>query len=269
MGSFTLTLIRRWLAAQILTHMRIGTIKQIWRFAVKSMGGEQLDVCTVGMRGIPGDRGWAIRDETAGKLATGSRFPLLMQCSAQYREPPVNGFIPQADMTLPDGVQIATDLVDVDARLTALLGKPVSLCQLSGSEKQTSIQLNSARGTYFDVAPIHVLTSASLEEMRRLDPAADWDVRRFRPNFFVETPAGIEGLVDAEWKGRKLRIGGVELLCEIPCERCVMANNAQPDLPKDERILRTIAKEANTNLGIYASVLKPGEVRTDDIVQLI
>jgi len=248
--------------------MRIGTIKQIWRFAVKSMGGEQLDVCTVGMRGIPGDRGWAIRDETAGRLATGSRFPLLMQCSARYREPPVDGFIPHADMQLSDGVQIATDLVDVNARLTELLGKRVSLCRLDDGEEQTSIQLSSARGTYFDVAPIHVLTSASLEQMKRLDSAAGWDVRRFRPNFFVETDPGIEGLVDAEWGGRKLRIGDVELLCEIPCERCAMANNAQPNLAKDERILRTIAREANTNLGVYASVIRPGQVRTGDIVEI-
>src|SRR5829696_2562581 len=234
--------------------MRIGTIKQIWRFAVKSMAGEQLETCTVGMRGIPGDRGWAVRDETVGKLATGSRFPLLMQCAARYREPPVNGFVPHVDMRLPDGARIGSDLVDVNARLTQLLGKPVSLCPLPiDSSERSAIQLSSARGTYFDVAPIHVLTSASLAEMKRLDPAADWDVRRFRPNFFVETDTGIQGLVDAEWNGRRLRIGEVELQCEIPCERCAMANNAQPDLSKDESILRTIAKEAGMNLGAYAS----------------
>ena len=250
--------------------MRIGTIKQIWRFAVKSMAGEQLDVCTVGMRGIPGDRGWVVRDETAGKLATGSRFPLLMQCSARYREPPVNGFVPHVEMRLPDGVQIGSDLVDVNARLTELLGKPVSLCPLaSDNSDQSAIQLNSARGTYFDVAPVHVLTSASLAEMKRLAPAGDWDVRRFRPNFFVETDAGIEGLVDAEWGGRKLRLGEVELLCELPCERCAMTIQAQRELPKDESIFRTIVKEANTNLGAYASVLKPGEVRTGDVVEVI
>lgn len=113
--------------------MRIGTIKQIWRFAVKSMAGEQLDTCTVGMRGIPGDRGWALRDETAGKLATGSRYPLLMQCAARYREPPVNGFVPHVDIRLPDGAQIGSDLSDVNERLTELLGKPVSLSQLSAS----------------------------------------------------------------------------------------------------------------------------------------
>ena len=251
--------------------MRIGTIKQIWRFAVKSMAGEQLETCTVGMRGIPGDRGWAVRDETAGKLATGSRFPLLMQCSARYREPPVNGFIPPVDMGLPDGAQLGSDLVDVNARLTELLGKPVSLSQLSASNSSETglIQLPSAQGTYFDVAQIHVLTSASLAEMKRIDPAADWDVRRFRPNFFVETEAGITGLVDAEWGGRKLRIGEVELFCEIPCERCAMTIHAQQELPKDESIFRTITKEAGKNLGAYASVLKPGEVRTGDIVEII
>lgn len=249
--------------------MRIGTIKQIWRFAVKSMAGEQLDTCTVGMRGIPGDRGWAVRDETAEKLATGSRFPLLMQCSARYREPPVNGFVPHVDMRLPDGAQIGSDLVDVNARLTELLGKPVSLCPLAiDNSDQSAIQLNSARGTYFDVAPIHVLTSASLAEMKRIDPAADWDVRRFRPNFFVETEAGITGLVDAEWGGRKLRIGEVELLCELPCERCAMTNHAQPEVPKDESIFRTITREAGMNLGAYASVLKPGEVRVGDVVEI-
>src|SRR5215203_4859870 len=105
--------------------MRIGTIKQIWRFAVKSMAGEQLETCTVGERGIPGDRGWAIRDETAGKLATGSRFPLLMQCAARYREQPVNGSIPHVDMLFPDGKRSASDLVDVNSQLTELLGKPV------------------------------------------------------------------------------------------------------------------------------------------------
>jgi MOSC domain-containing protein len=244
--------------------MRIGTIKQIWRFAVKSMAGEQLDVCTVGMRGIPGDRGWVVRDEASGKLATGSRFPLLMQCAARYSE------APHVEMLLPDGTRISSDLVDVNARLTELLGKPVSLSQLSSDNTdQSAIQLNSARGTYFDVAPIHVLTSASLEEMKRRAPAGDWDIRRFRPNFFVETEAGIAGLVDAEWSGRRLRIGEVEILCELPCERCVMTNHTQPDVPKDESIFRTIVKEANTNLGSYASVLKPGEVRTGDVVEII
>ena len=110
--------------------MRIGTIKQIWRYPVKSMAGEQLEACSVGLNGIPGDRGWAIRDDTAGETTNGKHFPLLMQCSARYREAPVNGANSHVDMWFPDGVRLGSDAPDVNARLTELLGKPVSLWSL-------------------------------------------------------------------------------------------------------------------------------------------
>ena len=64
-------------------------------------------------------------------------------------------------------------------------------------------------------------------------------------------------------------MGEVELLCEIPCERCAMTIHEQRELPKDESIFRTITKEAGKNLGAYARVLKPGEVRVGDLVELI
>ena len=233
--------------------MRIGTVKQIWRFAVKSMAGEQLSSCVVGKRGIPGDRGWAIRDETAGKLATGSRHPLLMQCAARYREHDV-------EMRFPDGRLVGSDESDVNARLTELLEKQVSL---------SSLQQDVNAEHYFDVAPIHVLTTASLAEMSRVYPQGNWDVRRFRPNFFVETEPQFQGLIEFEWIGQTLRVGQVGLQCDIPTERCAMAMNAQAEFPKDEGILRSIKETANLNLGIYASVINPGEVRVHDVVEVI
>src|SRR5919206_3983219 len=153
--------------------MRIGTVKQIWRFAVKSMAGEQLDTCDVGVRGIPGDRGWAVHEQ-AGKIAAGSRHPLLMQCAARYREQATN----EVEMRFPDGQLVGSDAADVNARLAELLEKPVSL---------SSLQQDANAEHYFDVAPIHVLTTASLAAMSRVYPEGIWDVRRFRPNFFVET----------------------------------------------------------------------------------
>lgn len=240
--------------------MRIGTVKQIWRYAVKSMAGEQLASCTVGMLGIPADRGWALRDETSGQFATGSKIPLLMQCEARFCEPPSNGSIPQVVMRFPNGVELMSDANDVNARLSELLGKQVLLSQL-----QTS---GDPQATHFDAFPIHVLTTSSLETMKGLNPAAIWDVRRFRPNFFVETDAGIEGLIESEWSGKTVRVGNVELLCEMPTERCSMATNAQKELPKDPSILRSLVEEADQNLGVYASVLKAGEVRVGDVVEV-
>lgn len=231
--------------------MRIGTVKQIWRYAVKSMAGEQLESCTVGLRGIPGDRGWVLKDETTGKFTTGGKNPLLMQCSARYREAPHNGFIPHVDMRFPDGFEAGSDLPGIDARLTQLLGKPVSLSA-------------SALGDQFDAFPIHVLTTASLEVMSRWNTKAEWDVRRFRPNIFIETGPGIEGFVEFGW--RRLRVGDVELKCEMPAERCAMTTHAQAELAKDPSVLRSIVEAADQNLGIYASVITAGEVRVGDPV---
>jgi uncharacterized protein YcbX len=154
-------------------------------------------------------------------------------------------------MRFPDGVDAASDSPDINARLTELLGKRVSLSA-------------SALGDQFDAYPIHVLTTASLEVMSRLNTQGIWDVRRFRPNIFIETEPGIEGLVEFGWK--TVRVGDVELRNEMPAERCAMTTHAQTELPKDPSILRSIVEAADQNLGIYASVIATGEVRVGDLV---
>src|SRR5262245_63976799 len=102
--------------------MHIGTIKEIWRYPVKSMAGERLESSAVESLGIPADRGWALRDETTGEITNGKRFPLLMQCAARYRSEPTDSNTPAADITLPDGSITATDAVDINERLSDLLG---------------------------------------------------------------------------------------------------------------------------------------------------
>ena len=238
--------------------MQIGTVKQIWRYAVKSMAGEQLGSCRVGTFGIPADRGWAIRDATTGELTTGSRLPLLMQCEASYRESPSNGSIPHVVMRFPDGVEVTSDEGNANARLSELLGRSVSLSAL---EPASAPQI-----THFDAYPIHLLTTASLAAMQRLNTAAMWDVRRFRPNFLIETNDGVEGLVEFGWSA--VRLGSVELKCEMRTERCAMATNAQKEIPKDPSILRSLVEVANQDLGMYASVVKAGEVRVGDVVEV-
>jgi len=104
--------------------------------------------------------------------------------------------------------------------------------------------------------------------MKRLNPAATWDVRRFRPNFLIETDPAIKDPIEVEWGGQKVRLGGVELKCEIPTPRCGMTIQAQAEFPKDPSILRTIVKDADQNLGVYASVITAGEIRIGDLVEV-
>lgn len=308
--------------------MFIGTVQQIWRHPVKSMAGEKLNECTVGSLGIPGDRGWALRDETSGEITNGKRIPMLMGCAALYQEQPTQGTTPSVRITFPDGTQVASSDPDVNSRLSRVLGKDVTLWPLQPASNKAHyrrktgaartlgrlsrfkafrealpaiisltnqeagvreifsreadepipnlavmppevLEFTSPPGTYFDAFPIHVLTTASLEAMSRFNPAALWDVRRFRPNFLIETDKEFEGLIEAGWSGRNLRVGSVELKCEIPCARCGMTSHGHSGLPKDPSVLRSIVKDANQNLGIYASVVQSGVVSIGDPVELL
>lgn len=304
--------------------MIIGKVKQIWRYPVKSMSGQSLDDCEVGVLGLPGDRGWALRDEKTREITNGKRIPLLMQCAACYREEPANSTIPHVEISCYDGTIIGSDEGDVNQRLSKALGKTISLWPLQAATNKAHyrrksvvsrlghfkvvrdqlprllrlpgvdgqlretfgrtadeplpdlshlpaevLEFTSPLGTYFDAFPIHLLTTASLRAMASCTPAAIWDVRRFRPNFLIETAAGIEGLIEAGWGGHHLRINGLELKCEIPTVRCGMTTHAQGGLAKDRSVLRSIVKDADQNLGVYASVIKPGQVAVGEPVELL
>jgi uncharacterized protein YcbX len=156
-----------------------------------------------------------------------------------------------------------------DASARALLGRepdePLPEFSLFPSEL---FEFTSPPGTYFDAFPLHLLTTASLRTMASLNPTASWDVRRFRPNILIATDASTEGLAEAEWHGRTLRLGELVVECELPTARCGMTMQAQGDLPKDPTVLRTIVREAGQQLGIYASVSYPGHVSVGDVVEL-
>ena len=131
------------------------------------------------------------------------------------------------------------------------------------------LEYTSPPGTYFDAFPLHVMTTATLATMARSNPSATWDVRRFRPNFLVETEPGLEGLVEFQWTGRTLAVGEARIRCELPAVRCSMPTQPQGDLPKDPSVLRTIVREAGQNLGSYASVVATGRVVVGDTVALV
>jgi hypothetical protein len=104
--------------------------------------------------------------------------------------------------------------------------------------------------------------------MARLNPAPHWDVRRFRPNLVITTVEGVDGLVEAGWRGCSLRVCELVVRGELPTGRCAMTMQAQGDLPRDPTVLRTIVREAGQELGIYASVIHPGRVAVGDTVEL-
>jgi uncharacterized protein YcbX len=280
--------------------MYIGTVQSLWRYPVKSMLGEQLDVASIGPLGIPGDRGYAIRDEQAGEIRGAKKIPGLLRFSARYREEPTDTTIPPAEITLPDGVIVRTDDPDVHSRLSYTLGHEVTLWprqpadniehyrrhpramediqQLLGLEAGDALpsfegfppdifHYVSPLGTYFDAYPLHLLTTTSLRRLTAHYPEGRFVPERFRPNLVLSTAE--DRSEEATWTGKILRLGTVELLIKVPTIRCVMTTLPQGDLPKDPRILRTVVQHHSHQAGVYAIVTQPGRVRVGDPVELI
>jgi uncharacterized protein YcbX len=285
---------------------RVGRVSEIWRYPVKSMAGERLDEVELDPVGIPGDRGWAVRDEVRGGIRGAKKIAGLMRCAARYLEPPTRARVGAPEITLPDGSRVRANAVDAAERVSAAVETTVTLWPLlpataldhyrrgAPDHKDMDTELRavfgrtpdepmpdlsklppeifefeSPLGTYFDAFPLLVLSTATLEKLAKAAPASRVDVRRFRPNFVVETDTGVDGYVDADWAGRRLRLGELEIDGAMACPRCIMVTHGFADLPRDTGLLRAIVRDANQNIGLYAKPRGPARVRVGDEVALL
>src|SRR5262249_32641777 len=114
----------------------VGTVRELWRYPVKSMGGECLERATLGAMGIPGDRGWAVRDEAAGEVRGGKKLPRFIRSRRRDRGGPAGGGPRRAEIPRPDGTIVGSDDADVSGRLSALVGRRVTLWPLQPAENR-------------------------------------------------------------------------------------------------------------------------------------
>jgi uncharacterized protein len=265
-----------------------GSVVSLWRYPVKSMMGEELNASEVTERGLIGDRHFALRDRETGKVV-GAKNPRkwgnFFDFRAAFVEPPqVGSTMPTVRITLPDGTIATSAEDDLEETLSRALGREVTFeeaqARAEGAKaeeywpdmegldyRDTVTDFELPEGTFFDLAVVHLLTTATLERLRALYPAGRMEVRRFRPNIVVATGPEEQGFVENDWVGRTVSIGDeVRLRVSGPCPRCVMITLPQGDLPKDSGILRTAAQSNHANVGVYADVVKGGTVRRGDHV---
>lgn len=219
-------------------------IAALWRYPVKSMLGEQCAAVEIEARGVAGDRLFAVRDPE-GKLGSGKNSRRFRSIEGLF------GFRAggegDVEIAFPDGRSMKADDPAIHEALSAALGTPVRL------ERESDVR-------HFDAEPIHLVTTGSLDWLRRRLPQSRIDERRFRPNIVVE------GSDELAWVGRTLRIGAVSLRVSAPTERCRMTTMAQDDLPFDAGVLRSITQETDLQFGVYAEVLSPGRIAVGDAV---
>jgi uncharacterized protein len=266
-----------------------GAVVSLWRYPVKSMIGEELRAARVTDIGVSGDRAWGLRDSADGKIATAKnprKWPNLFAYRAACDPAADASDFSAVRMTLPDGTVLNGPTIRANEILSAALGRGVELVStredggtpsqpaqseeywpdIEGLEhRDTVTDFALPSGTFFDCATVHLLTTSTLDALRRRYPQGRFEVARFRPNIVVAPPGNGNTFVENDWIGRTIAIGDeVQLQITGPCGRCVMTTLPQGDLPPDPGILRTAAQHNHANVGVYAAVVRGGMIRRGD-----
>ena len=248
---------------------RIGTVQALWRYPVKSLGGESLDVAELTSRGIAGDRDWALRELERGGIMSARIWAALLHLRARRDASGVW-------IDLPDGRAVAVTDPQTPAILSELLKRKVDLAQVR-RERLSQAELDAVvRGDayppsrdFFDEDVLSLVATGTLAHLRNLQPDSDFDLRRFRTNIVIDTGAENDGFIEDRWLGGVLEIGAVAMIHWMrPAIRCVITTHSQPDLPRDMAILRTAAQHHQAYVGIFAAVATPGSIRVGDPVLL-
>jgi uncharacterized protein YcbX len=277
----------------------LGTVAALRRYPVKSMLGEDVNAGDVTFTGLAGDRRLAVISRTTGKIASAKlprlwRDLLTLSAAADY--PAGDGAV---RITLPEGKTIWSNDAEVDAVLSDLLDEPVTLTATpppgaaldravpeavlrDGVDAPVPAELmeiggGGPPGTFVDFAPLHLLTTSTLDRIAELSPYRRADLERYRPNIVVRTPA--PGFTENDWLERNLRIGDdIVLRVIVRTPRCAVPTLAHGALPRNPDALRVLACHNRVEpldsldpepcAGVYAEVLRPGRIRTGDEVRL-
>jgi len=230
--------------------IEIGQVEAIFRYPVKSMAGERLEVAELGWHGLDGDRRLALRrvnDHSGFPWLSASRFPELLLFTPLCRQDDAQRDLPSHVRT-PDGEEIPIFGEDLAAGIERRLGAPVRMMQLKHG--------------IFDEATISVIASDTVREIGRLAERS-LDLRRFRPNVVVRLARSVPFEED-EWLGGVLSFGegddGPAITVTMRDVRCSMVNLDPDTAGSAPEVLKTIVRTHQNTAGIYGTVTRIGRL---------
>jgi uncharacterized protein YcbX len=207
-------------------------VAEIWRYPVKSMGGERLEHVEVGPLGLEGDRVVHVEDRR-GRVVTARTHPRLLGCHASLDdtgEPRVGG----RAWTAASVRATVEDIVGVGARL-----------------------VRDESAGRFDILPLLVATDGAISSF-------GYDGRRLRPNLVI---GGVEGQEERTWPGSRLYIGEVVIGLEDLRGRCIMTTFDPDTLAQDRQVLTSIVTRFAGKLALNANVIRGGHIREGAAVE--
>ena len=208
-------------------------VKEIWRYPVKSMAGEQVQSARLTPMGIHGDRVVQVQN-ARGRIVTARTCPKLLGFHATLDG---NGYplIDGQRWTAPGILAAVRRIVGPGARL-----------------------VHDESVDRFDVLPLLVATDGAIAEFRH-------DRRRLRPNVIV---GGVPGLEERKWQGGQLLIGDVVIGIQDLRSRCVMTTFDPDTLAQDPSVLKEIVTRFDGTLALNCSVVRGGDIHVNQEARL-
>jgi uncharacterized protein YcbX len=234
--------------------IEIGHVEAIFRYPVKSMGGERLEVANLGWHGLEGDRRLAFRridDRSAFPWLSASKLPDLVLFTALRHD----GDLPTHIRT-PDGEEMPVFGEGLAAEVGRRYGSPVQMMQLKHG--------------IFDEASISVIASDTVREIGRL-AGRSLDIRRFRPNVVARLlrPGPFQ---EDDWVGGVLSFGeggdGPAITVTMRDVRCSMLNLDPDSARLAPEVLKAVVREHQNTAGIYGAVTRIGRLAVGQTIFL-
>src|SRR5712672_1406663 len=236
----------------------IGHIEALFRYPVKSMGGERLEEANLGWYGLDGDRRLAFRridDHSGMPWLTASKLPELLLFTAHRRQDGAQGDLP-THLRTPDGVEMPVFGEDLAAEVGRRYGAPVQMMQLKHG--------------IFDEASISVIAFDTVREIARLAGQSP-DVRRFRPNVVVRLLRSVPFQED-EWLGGVLSFGEGDdapaITVTMRDVRCSMVNLDPDSASPAPEMLKAVVRVNQNTAGIYGTVTRIGRLAVGQTIFL-
>jgi uncharacterized protein YcbX len=240
--------------------IEIGHVEAIFRYPVKSMGGERLEVANLGWHGLDGDRRLAFRrmdDRSGFPWLSASKLPDLLLFTPHRNEDAdgAQGDLPTHIRT-PDGEPMPVFGDDLATEVGRRYGTPVQMMQLNHG--------------IFDEASISVIASDTVREISRLAGRSP-DVRRFRPNVVVRLLRPVPFQED-EWLGGVLSFGEGDdapaITVTMRDVRCSMVNLDPDSASPAPEVLKAVVRANQNNAGIYGAVTRIGRLAVGQTIFL-
>ncbi len=236
--------------------IEIGHVEAIFRYPVKSMRGERLEVAELSWHGLDGDRRLAFRrmdDRSGFPWLTASKLPDLLLFAPQRGE---DGADLPTHVRTPDGEEMPVFGEDLATEVGRRYGAPVQMMQLKHG--------------IFDEASISVIASDTVREIGRL-AGRSLDVRRFRPNVAVRLLRSLPFQED-EWLGGVLSFGEGDdapaITVTMRDERCSMVNLDPDTASPAPEVMKAVVRANQNNAGIYGAVTRIGRLAVGQTILL-